>query len=88
MPGPVLQLVDFETFTVGLFGEDFFSSGFVVGEGGFEVGDADSIDAVAVGVYVSVTVGVSVGVDVSEGIGVREGVSEGVKVGGGSSVGV
>ena len=50
MPGPLLQLVDFDTFTVGFFGEDFFSSGFDVGEGGFSVGGTGSTVAVAVAV--------------------------------------
>ena len=56
MPGPVLQLVDLETTTLGLSGEVFSFSDFDVGEGGLVVGDAGSTDAVAVSVKVSVAV--------------------------------
>ena len=48
MPGPVLQFVDLDTFTVGFSAEVFFFSALAVGEGGFGVGDAGSTDAVAV----------------------------------------
>jgi hypothetical protein len=86
MPGPVLQLVDLETLTVGFSEEDFSFSVLAVGEGGFGVGVAGSIEAVDV--EVSVAVWVSAGVVVSVATGVWEGVFDGVKVGGGSSVGV
>lgn len=82
-PGPVLQFVVIETFTVALSGFSvFWTLMTVVAEGGTGVGEEGSAVTVSVKAFVSVTVEVLV----NSSVGV--GVSEGVRVDGGSFVGV
>ena len=79
IPGPVLQFVVIDTFTVATSGVlDFLTSAAVVEEAGRDVGDAGS----------SVSRTSSVAVEVLVGASVAVGVLVGVKVGGGSFVGV